>query len=86
MRGSYLATESSRDTHVVWAHLTTAELLYRNAPDTAGLSHIQLTYQGACGLKCVVQGCGRWLDQVSFETWQRCIFPYLSAQRTQKGK
>ena len=46
MHGGYLAIESSRDTNVVWAHLTTAELLYRNAPDTAGWSVLSKVVDG----------------------------------------
>ena len=55
LRGGYLATESSRDTsRVVRAHLATAELLKKNARDTAGPSHSQQTYHGTCVLNSAV--------------------------------
>ena len=44
MRGGYLATESSRILHVVWAHLTKAESLQRNA---RGAGHSGLKLQSA---------------------------------------
>ena len=68
MRGGYLATESSRDTsRVVRAHLTTAELLKKNARDTAGPSHSQQTYHGTCVLNSAVPGGGRRFYQSEFQ-------------------
>ena len=49
---TWVETRRVEHVHVVKAHLTTAELLQRNAWDMAGSSHSQQqTYHGACCLK-----------------------------------
>ena len=48
-----------------------------NTWDTAGSSHRQQTYFGACVLKSVAQGCGRRLDHRKFQPMAEVSFPEL---------
>ena len=82
LRIGYLATESSRDTLCCVGSLNNSGITVKEW-DTAGSSHSQQTYHGACGLKTAVRGCGRWLNQSEFQpTAERSLFSFSSVQRT----
>ena len=85
MRGGYLATESSHDTSCCMGSVNNSGITVKDARDTAGSSHSQQTWRGACGLKSAKVVDGGWI-RVSFDPWNRSLFQYSSAHRTHTEK
>ena len=76
IRGGYLAIESSRDASCCVGSLNNSGITVKEcAGHTAGSSHSQQTYHGACGLKSAVQGRGRRFDQSESRPMAEVSFP-----------
>ena len=86
MRGGYLATESSHDTSCCLGSLNYSGIKVSNKRDTAGSSHSQQTYHGACGFKSAVQGCGQRMDQGEFRPMEEISFAVLVSPPNAKRK
>ena len=64
--------------HVMSYHAISYHVISCHLRDTAAPSHIQQTYHGTC----ILNGS----DRMSFDPWQRTLFPYSSAQPEHKKK